>query len=88
MDNEECLVISFLKIHQICFIEPPAEVEYKPFASTEEALEAIKKHGGWIKSKDSKSYSLAVSCDKESVDLGGNSHIKAAFVLDMNDLFK
>ena len=33
-------------------IEPPAEPKYKPFESAEKAMEAIKKHGGWIKSKD------------------------------------
>ena len=33
-------------------IEPPAEPKYKPFESAEKAMESIKKHGGWIKSKD------------------------------------
>ena len=33
-------------------IEPPAEPKYKPFSNMENAVEAIKKHGGWIKSKD------------------------------------
>lgn len=32
--------------------EPPAEPKYKPFESVDKAMEAIKKHGGWIKSKD------------------------------------
>ena len=30
-------------------IEPPAEPKYKPFESVEKAMEAIKKHGGWVK---------------------------------------
>lgn len=30
----------------------PIEPKYKPFESAEKAMEAIKKHGGWIKSKD------------------------------------
>lgn len=29
-------------------IEPPAEKKYKPFGSVEEAMKAIKAHGGWI----------------------------------------
>lgn len=36
----------------VYLIEPPAEPKYKPFESVEKAMEAIKKHGGWIKSKD------------------------------------
>ena len=34
-----------------CFaylIEPPAELKYKPFESVEKAMDAIKKHGGWV----------------------------------------
>ena len=30
-------------------VEPPAEPKYKPFESVEKAMEAIKKHGGWVK---------------------------------------
>ena len=33
-------------------IEPPVEQRYKPFSSEEKEVEVIKKHGGWIKSKD------------------------------------
>jgi len=32
-------------------IEPPAEPKHKPFESIDKAMEAIKKHGGWIKKK-------------------------------------
>ena len=32
-------------------IEPPAEPKYKPFESIDKVMEAIKKHGGWIKKK-------------------------------------
>ena len=32
-------------------IESPAEPKYKPFESAEKAMEAIKKHGWWIKKK-------------------------------------
>ena len=40
-------------------IEPPVEPKYKPFESIEKAMEAIKKHGGWIKKK-SNSYQYIV----------------------------
>ena len=30
-------------------IDPPAEPKYKPFESVEKAMNAIKKHGGWVK---------------------------------------
>lgn len=33
-------------------IEPPAEPKYLPFASNKKAMEAIMKHGGWIKKKN------------------------------------
>lgn len=33
-------------------IEPPKKPEYKPFSSTEKAMEAIQKHGGWIRNKE------------------------------------
>ena len=32
-------------------IEPPAEPKYKPFESVEKAMDAIKKHGGWLERK-------------------------------------
>ncbi|MGP1530009.1 MAG: hypothetical protein ACTTI3_06680 [Treponema sp.] len=42
---------------------PPAEPKYKPFESVEKAMEAIRKHGGWVLSytgynNDEKFYSL------------------------------
>jgi len=33
-------------------IEPPAEPKYKPFESVEEAMKAIKAHGGWVKDSE------------------------------------
>jgi len=32
-------------------IEPPAEPKYKPFESVDKAMNAIKKHGGWLERK-------------------------------------
>ena len=33
-------------------IEPPAEPKYKPFESVDKAMDAIKKHGGWLERKN------------------------------------
>lgn len=48
-------------------IEPPTEPKYKPFASVEEAMKAIKAHGGWIKYKVSASYSLVIEYGSGSI---------------------
>lgn len=38
--------------HLAYLIEPPAEKKYKPFESVEEAMKAIKAHGGWVKDSE------------------------------------
>ena len=43
-------------------IEPPAEPKYLPFASNNKAMEAIKKHGGWVKHKNEQ-YSFITAID-------------------------
>ena len=43
-------------------IEPPAEPKYKPFESVEKAMEAIGKHGGWVKRIDLEDYYNVRSC--------------------------
>ena len=48
-------------------IEPPAEKKYKPFESVEEAMKAIKAHGGWIKHMGDKRCSLILAYDKEAI---------------------
>lgn len=49
-------------------IEPPAGSKYKPFESVDKAMEAILKHGGWIKSKDgNKSFFITGFNKKENV---------------------
>ena len=50
-------------------IEPPAEKKYKPFESVEEAMEAIKAHGGWIKFNVSANYSLVIGYGGGSVNI-------------------
>ena len=48
-------------------IEPPAEPKYKPFSSVEKAMEAIKKHGGWIKCRKSSLAFFIVAYDEKSI---------------------
>ena len=48
-------------------IEPPADPKYKPFGSVEEAMKAIKAHGGWIKYNVSASYSLVIAYGSGSI---------------------
>lgn len=43
--------------HLAYLIEQPAEPKYKPFESVEEAMKAIKAHGGWVKdTKDNRTF--------------------------------
>ena len=43
-------------------IEPPAEPKHLPFASNKKAMEAIVKHGGWVKHKNEQ-YSFITAID-------------------------
>ena len=61
-------------------IEPPAKQKYKPFESVKEAVEAIKKHGGWIKYKVSGRSSLVFAYDEETITISDDE-------LDTNTLF-
>ena len=48
-------------------IEPPAE--HKPFESIDKAMEAIKKHGGWVKWKDDDIQGLVVGKSDDRVKI-------------------
>ena len=50
-------------------IEPPAEPKYKPFESIDKAMEAIKKHGGWVKWKDDDIQGLVVGKSDDRVKI-------------------
>ena len=55
-----------------CFaylIEPPAKQKYKLFESVEKAMEAIKKHGGWVKWKDDDIQGLVVGKSDDRVKI-------------------
>ena len=50
-------------------IEPTSEPKYKPFESVEKAMEAIKKHGGWVRYKHDKECALVVAYSKNLITL-------------------
>ena len=55
-------------------IEPPAEPKYKPFESVEKAMEAIRKHGGWIKSKTTQGYFLIGALKSKKFTIIGHEY--------------
>ena len=61
-------------------VESPAEPKYKPFENIEEAMDAIKRHGGWIKYKVSGRSSLVFAYDEETITISDDE-------LDTNTLF-
>ena len=50
-------------------IEPPAEPKYKPFKDIDKAIEAIKKHGGWIKKKSNRYQYIVIAKSSTSLRL-------------------
>lgn len=55
-------------------IEPPAEPKYLPFASNKKAMEAIVKHGGWIKSKTTQGYFLIGALKSKKFTIIGHEY--------------
>lgn len=55
-------------------IEPPAEPKYKPFESIGKAMEAIRKHGGWIKSKTTQGYFLIGALKSKKFTIIGHEY--------------
>ena len=55
-------------------IEPPVEPKYKLFESVEKAMEAIKKHGGWIKSKTTQGYFLIGALKSKKFTIIGHEY--------------
>ena len=53
----------------VYLIEPPAEPKYKPFESAEKAMEAIKKHGWWIKKKSNGYQRIVIAKSSTSLRL-------------------
>ena len=81
-DTNTCRFIdSFGKMFVFAYlIESPKESEYHPFESIEEAMKAIKAHGGWIKYKVSGRSSLVFAYDEETITISDDE-------LDTNTLF-
>ena len=50
-------------------IEPPAEPKYKPFKDINKAMEAIKKHDGWIKKKSNRYQYIVIAKSPTSLRL-------------------
>ena len=50
-------------------IEPPGEPKYYPFESVEKAMEAIQKHGGWVKHKNNGCQSIVIGRGKDLMRL-------------------
>ncbi|WP_449189195.1 hypothetical protein [Treponema lecithinolyticum] len=64
-------------------ITPPLEPMYKPFESIEQAMEAIKKHGGWVKSKTTEKCFLVNALSSKYFAIIGNEYLESySFLLD------
>ena len=55
-------------------IKPPAKPKYKPFSNMENAVEVVKKHGGWIKRKKNNSLLFITGFTGGGIFLGNNYH--------------
>ena len=55
-------------------IEPPAEPKYKPFSNMGNAVEVVKKHGGWIKRKTNNSLLFITGFTIGGIFLGNSYH--------------
>ncbi|MGI5060566.1 hypothetical protein E4N89_06225 [Treponema denticola] len=64
-----CIDKSCEKWQLAYLIEPPAEPKYKPFKDIDKAMEAIKKHGGWIKKKSNRYQYIVIAKSSTSLRL-------------------
>ena len=69
-DTNTCRFIeSFGKMFVFAYlIESPKESEYRPFESIEDAMEAIKAHGGWVRDTTSNRCYAVVAYDEDTVE--------------------
>ena len=49
-------------------IEPSSRLKYKPFSSVDKAIEAIKKHGGWVRDEGTGHTFLVLGYGKHKED--------------------
>ena len=64
-----CIDKSNEKWQLVYLIEAPAEPKYKPFESIDKAMEAIKKHGGWVKKKSNRYQYIVIAKSSFSLRL-------------------
>lgn len=62
-DNDDAYALAYL-------VELPKEPKYKPFSSKAIALEAINKHGGWIKTSEREEQYLLTGIHNRGIYLG------------------
>lgn len=69
-DTNTCRFIdSFGKMFVFAYlIESPKESEYRPFESIEEAMKAIKAHGGWVRDTTGNRCYAIVAYDADTVE--------------------
>lgn len=62
-------------------VELPQEPKYKPFESGDKAMEAIKRHGGWLKRKNGQATLLGTGFDCDGCLLGNANYysVRALF---------
>ena len=87
--NNDCYINIFdggdFSYNLAYLIELPAEPKYKPFESVEKAMEAIKKHGGWVRDRTTDDLKLITSIGKisdsvDSIGVGGSYYTFTTFL--------
>lgn len=66
-DNVERFVAGCFTYIYAYLIELPSEPKYKPFENVEEAMKAIKEHGGWVKNSLGTCWLITGYATKEKV---------------------
>ena len=66
-------------------IEPPVKPKYKPFESVEKAMNAITKHGGWVKDVEAHRALLVHAYEKN--DSGNNLMVGFSWI-SLQDLYE
>lgn len=66
-------------------VEPPAEPKYKPFENVDKAMNAITKHGGWVKDVEAHRTLLVHAYEKN--DSGNNLMVGFSWI-SLQDLYE
>ena len=82
-DSSERFANGYFTYIYAYLIKPPAEPKYKPFESIGKAIGAIKKHGGWIKSKTTQGYFfISVLTSKKIAIIGSKRRVSFPILLE------